>query len=196
MQKKKVFHWWLWLAINPATVQFSSTFSGQSQCVLNRRLTLNEMDSGLSQRGPKAEIALEKTWEKNLGAFCLFFLLVPPFPWSASCKQVSDTKAPFCFFQFTSMDKLSLPRIRASKNMLIMTSAEFPYTIQETSPAPSVCVCACTTSLWVNALAVLAGTFTRQRSSHTHLKTTSSPTHFKLLPALFHLIKPVSTYKM
>lgn len=148
------------------------------------------------KEAPRQKLHLKKHERRILGHSAFFFLLVPPFPWSASCKQVSDTKAPFCFFQFTSMDRLSLPRIRASMNMLIMTSAEFPYTIQETSPAPNVCVCACTTSLWVNALAVLAGTFTRQRSSHTHLKTTSSPTHFKLLPALFHLIKTVSTYKM
>lgn len=140
--KEKLFYWQLRLAIELVTVQFSSTFSGHSQCAQQTAdLEWNRLMS--STRRPQGRNCTCKSMAQESWGIPTFLLLVPPFPWSASCKQGKWYESSF--FPVQQHGRVSLPRTRASMNMFIMTSAEFPNTIKRTLPAPtaSICVCVC-----------------------------------------------------
>lgn len=89
------------------------------------------------------------------------------------------------FFPVQQHGRVSLPRTRASMDMFVMTSAEFPNTIKRTSLAPSACVrvCVCIHINHIFMSECLSGTGRNHYKVEvfTHAsKTTSSPTYFQV----------------
>lgn len=147
------------------------------------------MDSGLFQRGPKAEIALAKPWKKNLGAFCLFSA-------NASFSLISKLqagkwyKSPFLFFPVHQHGQVKSAKNQSqyehAHNDICRISLHYCRNI----PC-SKCVCLCMHHIFMSEWTSSTGRdpFKVEVFTHSNKDNQQSPTLLRCLQHSLKIIK-------